>query len=103
MTDGGPQQDSASMTKTERAAYAALTKNWLGEVVKNVRTRKGITAAQLSKSAGYSPSYVAKIESGTLEPSARAFATMARVLEMKDAEIVFAIRVLSGLPQKGKS
>jgi len=52
-----------------------------------------LSAAALSKAIGKSASYVAKIESGQLEPSAKAFARIATVLELTDVEISTLVRL----------
>ena len=71
-----------------------LTKNWLGAAIKLTRLRAQMSAAQVSELAGYSSSYVAKIESGKLDPSVVAFAKIAKVLNMSDSEIVWLIRLI---------
>ena len=63
----------------------------LGEVVQAVRLRSKLSARELSARAGLSPSYITKLESGTVEPSLRAFARIAKVLNLSSAEIVFIV------------
>jgi transcriptional regulator with XRE-family HTH domain len=58
------------------------------------RERVGMSARQLSAAAGLSPSYVNKVEAGTM-PSLQAFAKLAKAAEMTDAEIAFAVRMYS--------
>lgn len=55
------------------------------------RTRKGFSARALSLAAGLSPSYVGKLEAGDIEPSVRAFARIAQVLELNRQEIYFCV------------
>jgi transcriptional regulator with XRE-family HTH domain len=43
-------------------------------------------------SAGLSPSYVNKLESGEVQPSLRSFASICRVLEMTNQEILFILK-----------
>lgn len=68
--------------------------NSLAETIRYMRQRRGLSAAALSRQAGYSPSYIAKLESGDLEPSLGAFASIAKALEFSDAEIAFTVRMM---------
>lgn len=72
-------------------------RNWLAGAIKFARIRAQLSASKASKLAGYSSSYVAKIESGKLEPSAIGFARLARVLSLTDEEIVWIIRLIGGI------
>lgn len=63
----------------------------LGEALVFLRKRRGMSARSLSLAAGYSPSYVSKVERGEQEPSFRAFCSIAKVLELTDREIVFLV------------
>lgn len=51
-----------------------------------------MTAAELSRQIDFSPSYVAKAESGALEPSVKAIARMAFVLKLNDQELSTMIK-----------
>jgi len=64
----------------------------LPQTVKFMRERKGLSAAKLSRLAGYSASYVTKLEHGELEPSISAFATLAEILDFSDQEILFTVK-----------
>ena len=59
--------------------------------IKRLRESKKMSARQLSLKSGLSPSYVAKVESGEIDPSFKAFARIAMVLEMSMLEIFFCI------------
>lgn len=50
-----------------------------------------MSARQLSESSGLSASYVSKLERGELDPSLKAFARIAKVLEMSTPEHMFII------------
>lgn len=63
----------------------------VGDAVHLARTRRGLSARELSSLAGLSASYVTKLEGGELEPSLRAFAKIARAAGMTQAEIYFCI------------
>jgi len=52
-----------------------------------------MSARSLSQAAGLSPSYVSKVEAGTMEPSFRAFCRIAGVLDMSDAEVLFVVKM----------
>jgi transcriptional regulator with XRE-family HTH domain len=54
--------------------------------------QRGLSARALSDQAGLSPSYVSKVESG-LEPSLKAFARIADVLDLNIHEIRFLMRL----------
>lgn len=64
----------------------------VGEVVEYARKRARMSTRQLSASAGLSPSYVSKLESGHLDPSFHAFSKIAN-LTMTPAEIVACVRL----------
>ena len=70
---------------------ATMSGNNVAWAVKRLRESKNMSARQLSLKSGLSPSYVAKLESGEIEPSFRAFAKIALVLEMSILEISFCI------------
>ena len=63
----------------------------IGGLLRASRIRAGMSARRLSALAGLSPSYVGKVESGDIEPSLRAFARIARVLNMSQREVVFLV------------
>lgn len=63
----------------------------LGQAIKLLREKKGLSARSLSISCGFSPSYVSKIESGEIEPSFFAFSKIAQSLEMTTQEIIFLV------------
>lgn len=63
----------------------------LAEAVQLQRTKRGFSARALSLEAGLSPSYVGKLEAGEIEPSVKAFARIAKVLGMNQAEIFFCV------------
>jgi transcriptional regulator with XRE-family HTH domain len=86
-------------TTRQRFESAILTRNWLGEVIAYQRKEAGLSASQLSTMAGYSSSYVAKIESGKLEPSVGAFARLALVLGLSNEEVAWLIRII-GTPRE---
>lgn len=60
----------------------------LGGVIRMLREKRpGLSARQLSEAAGLSPAYVGKVESGTIDPSFRCFAKIARQLGMSAREV----------------
>lgn len=63
----------------------------LGDAIKLLREQRATSARALSIECGFSAAYVNKVENGDLEPSLKAFAKLARVLEMTDREIVFLV------------
>jgi len=69
-------------------------KNFLGESVRYLRQRDGISAAKVSKQANLSSSYVTKVEHGDIIPSVAAFSKIMSVLHPTDAEILCVIRAL---------
>lgn len=66
----------------------------LSGVIQFLRKKRHLSARALSLQSGLSPSYVSKIENGTIEPSLRAFISLAKVLDMTDAELLFIVRRL---------
>lgn len=62
------------------------------ELLKQARTNKKLSARHLSLAAGLSPSYVSKVEAGEIEPSLKAFNSIASVLKLTDVEILFIVR-----------
>ena len=69
-----------------------MTTQTLPQTVFWKRQQQGLSAAKLSRLAGYSPSYVSKLESGDHDPSFTAFAALAKILEFTDQEILFAVK-----------
>lgn len=65
----------------------------IAEFIKFLREKKQYSARHLSLEAGLSASYVNKVESGALEPSLKAFSSIARVLEMTEAEILLMVKM----------
>ena len=63
----------------------------LGEAVKLLRSRNGLSARKLSSIVGFSPSYINKIETGEIDPSFKAFAKIAFHLKMSTAEIIYLL------------
>lgn len=63
----------------------------VGDAIRLLRKRQGMSARALSSLSGLSPSYVSKVEAGEMEPSFRAFASMACVLRMTPREIYLVI------------
>lgn len=58
-----------------------------------LRKRANLSARALSLKCGLSASYVAKVESGELEPSLKTFAKIAVALNMTSQEILHIIRI----------
>lgn len=65
----------------------------LGTAIKFLRTRKNITSRGLSSMCGLSPSYIGKLEAGTIQPSFDVFCMIAKALEMNNNEILFLVRL----------
>ena len=65
----------------------------VGEILKAVRDSRRVSSRQVSHDAGLSPTYLSKVERGAMEPSLQAFARIATVLELNDAEIALAVRL----------
>lgn len=61
------------------------------EMIRFARQRLNMSARALSISAGLSPSYVGKLESGEIDPSFRSFAKIAVVLNLTTAEIICCV------------
>lgn len=63
----------------------------LQSILRFVRQRAGLSARDLSLKAGLSAAYVNKLESGELAPSLKAFAALAKVLDLSAQEILFCV------------
>lgn len=59
--------------------------------MKQQRSKKKISARQLSARAGLSSSYVSKLENGKIDPTTTAFGQIARVLELSALEVGVAV------------
>ena len=59
----------------------------LGDYVRMAREARGLSRRQLSMAAGLSESYVSKLESGSVDPSVRRFAVLARQLGFNQREL----------------
>lgn len=81
------------MTEQQTIKSKQSTSSYLAEFLKFCRVREEISAAALSKAIGKSASYIAKIESGQMDPSIKAFARMTIVLKMSSAEVNILIRM----------
>lgn len=67
-----------------------LERAWVGPAIAYLRQRRGISARALSIQAGFSESYVGKLEKGEVtECSFTGFARLARALGMTPAEVWF--------------
>ena len=65
----------------------------LGNAIRFMRERAGLSSRALSAIAGLSPSYVGKVESGDLGPSFDAFCAIVHGLKCTDGEILFLVRM----------
>lgn len=64
----------------------------LGDIIRHLRVKQGLSARALSLQAGLSPSYVGKLEAGEVtEPSVRAFAQLVSVLQMSPFEVYLSV------------
>lgn len=64
----------------------------VGHAIRDTRERQGLSARQLSLSAGLSESYVSKIESGEMsQPSFRAVSKIFTALKLKPGEIYMVV------------
>ena len=64
------------------------------------RGKAGLSARALSLKAGLGEAYVCRVESGSLEPSLRAFARLAAVLGMSNAEMAVVLRHEATIPAR---
>jgi transcriptional regulator with XRE-family HTH domain len=65
--------------------------NCVAESIKSKREQLNLSARSVSLQANLSPSYVSKLESGSIEPSLKAFASIAVVLNFSSAEIIYTV------------
>lgn len=72
----------------------------LQNAVKYLRLKKSLSARQLSIEAGLSPTYISKLENGTLSPSFEAFCSISKVLNMTDQEVLYLIKLQQGKDDK---
>lgn len=64
----------------------------VGDTIRHLReTRTTMSARALSIAIGLSESYVGKVENGTLDPSLRSFAKIAKGLGMSPPEIYVVV------------
>ncbi len=66
---------------------------YLGSAVAKSRENAGLSRRQLSAEAGLSPSYVARLERGEVEPSVSVFASLTRVLGWSANDIDVTMRL----------
>jgi transcriptional regulator with XRE-family HTH domain len=64
------------------------------DIIRDKRLEAGMSAAKLSSLVGCSTSYISKVESGGLAPSAIVIAKIFRVLNFSDIEIVWFMRII---------
>jgi len=60
----------------------------IGEVIKELRIKKGMTQELLSGFAGIARSHLSMIESGTKQPNFETIWKIAQALDMKPSELV---------------
>lgn len=65
------------------------------ELFRFIRQRNNISARKLSLSAGLSPSYISKVENGTVLPTLESFAKIIKHLNITEKEIAYLIKVFS--------
>ncbi len=65
----------------------------LAGALRAYRERSGLSKRALSQQAGLSPSYVGKLEAGEIEPSVKAFLSIARALSLTQNDVVLCIRL----------
>lgn len=74
--------DDAGSTRLGAGAFVAL-----------LRRRKGMSQRALARQIGRSPAYVSKMESGAIDPSLSAFASIVVALDMNALEVWTIVRV----------
>ena len=74
-------------TKKSKPANVVFPEYNLGERIKFLRTTRGLSQAQLAKSAGMSQPTIAQIESGRKDPSVQTLTQIANVLDVESAAL----------------
>lgn len=65
----------------------------VGELLKMKRGQTNMSARELSLKIGKSPSYMAKVEAGTIDPSLKVFAALVAELKINQYEIAVCLGV----------
>lgn len=68
----------------------------LGAALRDLRVHRGISARALSEQAGLSPAYISRLESGSLEPSAKALGSIVRALRLGPLEAAMCLQMCVG-------
>jgi transcriptional regulator with XRE-family HTH domain len=63
----------------------------IGALLQQCRLARGVSARRLSLDAGLSESVVGKVESGSIDPSLRVFASIVAELHLNDREVAFLV------------
>lgn len=63
---------------------------------RDLRLKAGLSQIQLAKRANATQSYIARLEAGTLDPGTDMLARLAKALDMSEAEVFAAVRILRG-------
>ncbi len=66
----------------------------VGEVVKQLRMRSGLSSRATSEMCGLSPAYVSKIETNSTVPSSRALIKILGALNCSPEEILYVFGIL---------
>ena len=82
------------MQSGEKNEWKKMAPAW---AIKSKRQKSRLSARKLSEAAGLSASYVSKVEAGEIEPSMRAFASIANVLEMNKEEVFAVVKILGSM------
>jgi len=62
----------------------------LGRAVRDIRTKKGLTQAELGERSGQQPTYISDIERGVRNPSYESLVELASALGVKLGDIIRA-------------
>lgn len=82
------------MTLVLKGILKSNMDNAIGRSIKYKRMKSDISGRKLSEISGLSPSYVSKVENGTLIPSINCFAALVCNLDFSEKEIALLINIL---------
>ncbi|MGI6036574.1 MAG: helix-turn-helix domain-containing protein [Limnochordia bacterium] len=74
----------------------------VGQNVRRLREKKGLTQAALAKDAGLAQSFVSSIESGQKSPTVRSLQKLANALDVPLNELLVQVECLEKDPLNGR-
>ena len=67
----------------------------LGDIIKELRVRRGLSSRSMSELCGLSPAYISKVENGATMPSSKILVRILKKLQCNSYEILYILGAIS--------